>query len=350
MRRTVRAILVVLAALAAGPAVADEVALRTTARVEAGADVRLGDVAELSGPGAVALAHTVIVPASEVGGGWVRVDVERVRSALDARGDVAWGLVALRGSACAVSARDGGQKGAAAVALDAPEGQTADQIDGGTVGGRIAGRIASGLGVDPARVRLAFDDRDADLLSMPTAGLSIEARITGASDRVPVRLTIFRGETLVASRAVAVRTLVLRPVAVTVRLIRRGEEIGESDITIQERWVGPGTPSLEPALAMGSAARTALDAGRVMTVGDVESPLVIRRGDLVTVSSIAGGVMVRTTARARSAAREGEAVDLETLDADRRKRRTFQARACGRGLAIIAADIAPASLTPEESP
>lgn len=332
--RTILAVLAVI--LAAAAARADEIVLRATARIAPGADAMLADIADLSGPRAEALGGIVIVPAASLNAGWTRIDLARVTAALDDRGGVAWGVLSLRGSECSVGIAAAERPKPATIEPKGPAGQPASAIGPETVRGFLAVKIAASLGVEPASLRLEFDARDGDLLSMPTAGRTIDARITGSSDRVPIRISIFEGERLIVGRAIAVGALVERQIAVTTREVRRGQVIAAGDIQAEKRWVGPALAAVPPEDVIGSAPKASLDQGQVVTTNDIQSPVVIRRGDLVTVSSISGGVLVRTTARARSAAADGDLLDLETLEPDRKQRRTFTARACGRGQAVIA--------------
>jgi flagella basal body P-ring formation protein FlgA len=326
------------AILLAGAARADEVILRATARVAPGTAATLADVAKLSGASAEALGDTVIVPASQIGAGWTSVDLERVRAALEARGGVAWGLLSLRGSACAVGVAGAEGRWATEAGPRPRIVPTAAELGTGTVKGFIGAKIAAALGVEPSGLRLSFDPGDEDLLSMTTAGRTVEARITGASDRIPVRVAVFEGERLLGGRAVGVGALVQRSIAVATRPIRRGEVLDAGDLSTEDRWVGPSQGGVRAEDAVGAVAKAPLDAGQVVTTNDVESPVVIKRGDLVTVTSICGGVLVRATARARSGAKEGEMVVLETTEPDRKRRRAFTARAFGRGQAIITPD------------
>ncbi len=178
-----RTILVVLAViLAAAAARADEIVLRATARIAPGTDATLADIADLSGRRAEALGGIVIVPATSLNAGWTRIDLARVTAALDDRGGAAWGLLSLRGSECSVGIAAAERPKSAAIEPKGPAGQPASAIGPETVRGFLAVKIAASLGVEPAALRLEFDPRDGDLLSMPTAGRTIDARITGSSD------------------------------------------------------------------------------------------------------------------------------------------------------------------------
>lgn len=315
---------------------ADTIALRATARIPPGADARLADIAELAGPAATALAGVTIVPASELGPDWARVDVQRVQAALGATGNVPWGLLELRGSACAVSAGARPGAGAGPPGVESLETVTAASIPAGTVEGHIAARIAAELSVPLLRLRLVFDEGDRDFLAMPTAGRAVEARVTARSDRMPVRVTVFEGERILAGRSVAVDVLVQRSIAILKRGVRRGEVMGAEDVQGELRWLGPATGAVPPDRLPGTAVKTAIAAGQIVTANDIQPAVAIRRGDLVTVTSISGGVAVRTTARAKAAAGPGELFDLESLEPDRRERRTFKARASGPGAAVVA--------------
>ena len=68
-----------------------------------------------------------------------------------------------------------------------------------------------------------------------------------------------------------------------------------------------------------------MPAGSVIDRETVRAPLLVRRGDVVTVYARSGSVRVRTTARARDDASAGEVVSVESL-ADRS---TYLARVSG---------------------
>jgi flagellar basal body P-ring formation protein FlgA len=65
--------------------------------------------------------------------------------------------------------------------------------------------------------------------------------------------------------------------------------------------------------------------GKVVTPDAVKAPLMVRRGDVVTVSAKAAGIRIHTTARAKDDGALGDLVAVESLT----DRKSFTARVCG---------------------
>jgi flagella basal body P-ring formation protein FlgA len=93
---------------------------------------------------------------------------------------------------------------------------------------------------------------------------------------------------------------------------------------------------------IGMEARQAIQVGEVIFNDKVQQPLLVKRGDLITVISQAGGIRVRTTARARQNGAKGELVQVESLET----REPYDVRVTGhREAAVFAA--ARVHLTPQ---
>ncbi|MCA9261977.1 MAG: flagella basal body P-ring formation protein FlgA, partial [Planctomycetales bacterium] len=92
--------------------------------------------------------------------------------------------------------------------------------------------------------------------------------------------------------------------------------------------------------------------GAVVLTNQLRSPIVVRRGETVTVTARAAGIVVKTLAVARQDGGVGDLVQADTLDGDRRERLT--ARVTGRQrLEVFAAgvtseDFADASFAAQE--
>jgi flagella basal body P-ring formation protein FlgA len=72
----------------------------------------------------------------------------------------------------------------------------------------------------------------------------------------------------------------------------------------------------------------------VITDGNSLPPLMVARGELVTVSAGRGAIHVRTRAKAMQPGRYGEFIEVESLDSQER----YAARVVGRGsLAVFSA-------------
>jgi flagella basal body P-ring formation protein FlgA len=315
-----------LALGAAGVAAArDAVELRTTARVAEGREVRLRDVASLSGAAAEALADTVVVPAGERAGAVDIAQVRRAIAGLEPPARVNWGRLTLRGSTCLLLPD---------VGPGPPTPATRPEPDAGaaTVRRAILDRLAQVLSVEPQDLRVTFDDADGEVLDLSVAGRTVSVRPVGSGERVPLAVTVYEGERIIAARTLRAGVLVRRQVVVAAAARRRGDLIGPGDVASEVRWVSPGVQAAAVERAVGLAVRSRLVPGQVVTPQDLEPPVVVAKGELVAVHCVAGTVVVRTTGRALGVARDGEVVKLESLA---EPGRTFYARMDGRGRAVV---------------
>lgn len=333
--------LVILIALCAwsivsalGPAcLAGTVTLRASATVNADAPITLGDIATLEGDDAAALATVVIRPGGSGGSGGP-ITIAEVRAALDAR-RVNWGRVALRGGQrCEI--RTGGAP-APRAAVD-PQAPPTDATDPSTAPGdrvrhRVLETLAGLFGVTQDDLRVSFDASSADLLAMSASSRRVDVQATTASSRLMVRVWVYEGDRLLTQGVVRADIRVRVEAVVLRAAISRGERVTPDHVTLETLWMEPtGAPPVrDMASALGAVSKTRLDAGAVLRVDHVEPPLVIKRGDLVSVHALAGGLTVRTKARALADAREGELVELSRA----RDRRPFLARASGPGIAVL---------------
>ncbi|MCC6660152.1 MAG: flagellar basal body P-ring formation protein FlgA [Phycisphaerales bacterium] len=325
-----RAVVLVLLAAAHGARGQDSVRLRAASRVPEGVVVTLADVAVLSGPGAEALGGVAVAPTGEP----PTVGVADVRRALAAlpRGRVNWGRLALSGSACRIVRPAPAASSAPAPAVPAPLS--------GTVRHLIPSRVAQLLGVAASDVRVTLDESDAGVLDLPTAGRTVDVRAVGMSGRMPLAVTVYEGERIVAARTVRAEVLVRREVVLAVNALRRGDLVGPGDITVESRWVAAGGRAAERDSVVGAAVKGRLVPGQVVEPSDIEPPIVVRKGEVIAVHCVVGSVVLRTTARATAPARRGEVIELESLAQDGRR---FVARIDAPGRAVA---IAPAERTP----
>lgn len=126
---------------------------------------------------------------------------------------------------------------------------------------------------------------------------------------------------------VLVQVAAAQSVVTVIRPIGRGDLITAADVQLvpgQDREVETAAfHTIEDVV--GKEARQAISAGRPISRDALRSPVVVRRGEVVTVYARSAGICVRTVARARE---EGSVDDLITVEAmDTRK--PFFARVCG---------------------
>ena len=133
-------------------------------------------------------------------------------------------------------------------------------------------------------------------------------------------------------------------IAVAIRQISRGAMITAADVELQKVGAVPAGARRAPITSLeqliGMEARQAIQAGEIVLSDKVQAPLLVKRGDIVTVVSQSGGIRVRTTARARQDGAKGELVQVESLET----RQPYDARVTGHREAavFVAARVTPA--------
>jgi flagella basal body P-ring formation protein FlgA len=116
-------------------------------------------------------------------------------------------------------------------------------------------------------------------------------------------------------------------VVVAVRSLPRGTIVRAGDVVLQRGNKPTAQAALFTSLeeVIGQETTQAVAAGQMMDTGDVRAPVVVRRGDVVTVYVRSAGLVVRTTARSRDDGASGDLVTVESL----LNRQTFFARVVG---------------------
>ncbi|MBL8760212.1 MAG: flagellar basal body P-ring formation protein FlgA [Phycisphaerae bacterium] len=301
--------------------------------------ITLADVAELSGEGASRLGALVVM--ENAGAGETTLSVETIRGLLEARDDVNWGRLELRGSVCRVWV--GKPEVVKPKAPAAKAGTEPAPIpDGPIVRRLIEERVLAELRLAAGDVRLSFDERDAELLNTSVVGRASDIALVGTSPEQPVSVTLYEGEKIAASGTVRVGVRVRRMAAVLAEDLKRGEAVTSAAVTGEERWL-PHTVECVPVEgAIGRVAKGSLPRGRVLEAADVQAPLVVKKGELVRVHCVNGSFVVKTTARALGDGRQGELVTLQPVGSAR----TFQARMDAPGIAVLASTGGDDSLAP----
>jgi len=109
--------------------------------------------------------------------------------------------------------------------------------------------------------------------------------------------------------------------------LARGAIIHENDVTLVhlETTDGGGNSVHSIDDVVGKQTTRAMADGKILTSDAVQPPLLVHRGDVVTVYARSAGITVRTTARAIDDGSMGELVTLETMQ----ERKPYQARVSG---------------------
>lgn len=309
------------------------VQLRAAARVDATGPVTLGRVAMIEGPDAQTLASVVVVESVErelgAGGAHFDLDSDRIRAAIGRDGRVGLGNVVVRSGRCAVVPRASRD----AVEGDAPEPEEPEfdeLLTDTTVGGVIRREIRRMFRVEERDLRVSFDRLDRELLTMSAIGRAVVVRRTGSSGRLPLAVTVYEDDRIVAGATIRADVRLRRAVLVAAVPIERGATIEASQLTEQTQWLDPG---VVPALgAAGAEARSPIPAGRIVTERMVQAPVAIERGELAIVHCLAGSIVIEEKARALGTARAGEVIEFESVDGLRRR---FTARVDAPGRAVL---------------
>ncbi len=123
--------------------------------------------------------------------------------------------------------------------------------------------------------------------------------------------------------------------------LSRGAAIRESDLVLSRDAPPDGEGSAFHTIeeVVGRQTTRAIPDGKILVSDDVQAPLFVHRGDVVTVYARSAGIRVRTTARAREEGGLGDLVTMETMQ----DRKTYQARVCGMREAEVLAQAIPAA-------
>lgn len=310
------------------------VTLRPVARLDADAPITLADVALLTGS-AETLAGAVLVenPAEHAGASKrLEIQLEDVRTALS--GDPAFraGRLALRGESCRVILR---------VKAPEPLGEALARSPlhiasvGPTLRDHIEARLVETLGVPRERLQLAYDARDAVLLSHATAGWTVDVQPVGASEAMPLRITMYDADGNIRDESVRVGVRILREVVRTTRAMRRGEGFTPADLARDTAWLAPDVPYIDAEAANTVRLRRSIGAGEMLTSAHAEQAEVIGKGEIVAVHVLSGTIVMRSQARALSAGRIGETIEFEPLTGGGRF--SAEVKAPGRAVAIAGA-------------
>ncbi|WP_434025595.1 flagellar basal body P-ring formation chaperone FlgA [[Pseudomonas] boreopolis] len=163
-------------------------------------------------------------------------------------------------------------------------------------------------------------------LRMPACAAPLQAQPTGSNT---VEVACPGGWRLF----VPVKVRRNQDVLVLNRGIAAGETIGLADIGIEKRDAAriAGAVLADPAEAVGKVARRVLQAGTLLSAGDLVSPRLVRRGDTVELVSRRSGLEVRMRGRALSDAGQDERVSVENASS----RRIVQGTVDANGAVVV---------------
>lgn len=338
----------------------NRIIMRPFARVDPGAAITLGDIASLKGPIGSTLASVVVLPVESVklanrsqagmqtGGAQIslmnvgkpissqllpsrrlEITIAQVRSALAARDSSLEGKVLVSGSISRVLiAPTAVSEQAASTTLKDQTQQQAVVAD--TVRSVVIEKLAGVLGVPVSALRAEFEPTDNALLDTSTKGRVVAASPTGTGARIGVTIHVYESDRVVANGSIRVGVKIRRQCAVAIDAIGRGQLLDQGMYMIEERDVAPGVSPANIELLSRRSTRVPIAPGQIIEARHVESPVVVSRGDVVTIECVAGSIVLKTFGRAKGTGREGDIVAFEPMSGGRR----FEARVAGPGRAV----------------
>lgn len=126
---------------------------------------------------------------------------------------------------------------------------------------------------------------------------------------------------------VTARVVEIGPAVFVLRKIERGDLIRAADVEVrQHEGRLPATTLTSLRQVIGKESLRSIPLGAIVQKNFVREPLMVERGETVTVFARTGGVSVRTFATAKQDGAQGELIQVETLD----KKERFNARISGR--------------------
>ena len=338
-RTLLRVALLALGAIAAS-ADADSITLKRSVELNAGEPVTLRAIADLDGAHATRHADLVLadrpsdLPKTKAGDSFVHaIDTAFVRAQLGDEAGVNWAFLSIRGGTLTVRTET------PSLAASLPTLQTGDEpaaeqslltvTPEGSIGELARGVVRTILRVDDDALRIVWPDRHTAFLCEPVGERTIHVQPIGNSSRMPLSITIYDGDRIVRTESVRAEITVRRTVCTASRGIHRGNPINADDFTVTTAWVDPG---LDPADApSGHVAARRIEPGMMLETTDITPPLVIERGEQITLHCLSGAVAIRLPARALSDARAGETL-LVAMTGSNKK---VMARADGVATAIL---------------
>ena len=249
---------------------------------------------------------------------------------LQARGGVNWGRLTLRGSSCILK-RPVPEVAAPSTPASAEPVEVVKALTGApTLRDLIAPRLAQTFRLDLSKIRLTFDDSAKELLDTPVTGRTSEITPLGIAERVPVSVRVYDHDRVAASGTLRVGVRVQRTVLLARTPMKKGDVLELANVASEERWVSP-TADIADVSMLGGVTRAKLATGQLVQASDVEPAVVVKKGELVSVSCVSESGVVKAIARATQDARSGDVIKFEHTDS---KKRSFLARVSGPGRAV----------------
>lgn len=197
-------------------------------------------------------------------------------------------------------------------------------------------------GVSRDELSIHVTGMDSDVLATKTARhdrFEFEPASRSATlGRIPIAVRQYRAGQDIRTYRLIANVARSREAVVLTQGLSKGREIRDGDFEIQTVYVDhDGPPPLSCSeQVVGRMAASLLRSGAVLYPKNVRSKRLVRRGDVVDVRCLVGGLVVRTVARAMLDGSEGELIEVRSERP--RSRETFTVRVTGRRQTMLDLD------------
>ena len=158
-------------------------------------------------------------------------------------------------------------------------------------------------------------------LTLPDGTLELKARIRPGTElvgTVPVTVEAWVDGTQVRALSVALKVIPLVELLVAARLIPRGTMLTPEDVRVDRRGLIAGVePLREPAAILGQRALRTIAPGELIQPNQLESPPLVRRGDIVTLTVQGPGLTAVTQGEAREDGKAGQVIRVRNRTSGR---------------------------------
>lgn len=182
------------------------------------------------------------------------------------------------------------------------------------------------------RAEVIFDRTSEQVLDLsgPQYTFHVRRRQNHPLGLIPLEVDVLSDARTVQTVPLVVQVTMIRPGLVARRAINQGATIQQTDIDVISLTFTKidKLGMINPAYAIGQRAKKFQAAGSIIQESDIESVPLVVRGQLVTLTSIAGSVRIVTTAKATADGLLGELVTVRAAD---NKRVEFDAVVTGPG-------------------
>jgi flagella basal body P-ring formation protein FlgA len=292
--------------------------------------VRLDDIAELRGFSSDAATHLsgLTITGSPVAGGTRIVPLDLVRSVLTTSGENMAFITVSGATECVVSRPSAliapnhqssapkRSAGSIRPAVSSPD--SSRTTDRRTLRQAVVDYCNEQVSRYHATAEVTFDRTSDQVLELaePEYDFRVRSRSNSPAGLVPLEVDVLAGDRVVQTVPLVVRVIVDRHVVVARRTINQDASIGASDLDIIElsfdRVDDIGVTDAN--LAIGQRAKRLIPAGTPIQPDMLEPVPVVLRGQLVTLTSMAGSVSVVTTAKAAANGLIGDVIKVRSVE------------------------------------